>query len=162
MNYHGHLIGSSLVSAVAVGISIAVNPEIEPKTLAIIAVCIILGGLFPDIDTASLPSRWYSILMALSLPVFFYYDMPWHWIAVLIPYVAAKSFPHRKWTHSWLLVGTLLFSTVIAQLISKYTPVDLLLVKEFIEDFEMQIIFFGIGVASHIIFDGKIFKGIGR
>ena len=162
MNFHGHIIGSSLVSAAAVGITTAVNPETEPKTLAIIAVCIILGGLFPDLDTASIPSRAYAILMCLSLPVFWYYDMPWHWIAVLVPYVAAKSFKHRSWTHSIHLVGILLGLTFITRFISGLIPSEWLWIKEFIEDFEFQIVFFACGIASHILFDGRLFKGIGR
>lgn len=162
MKFEAHLIGSSLIAAAAVGITIAVNSETEPKTLAIIAVCIILGGLWPDIDTASIPSRWYSVLMCLSLPVFWHYDMPWHWIAVLIPYVAAKSFKHRSWTHSKWLVASLVFSSGIVGLVSYWIPDDFLWVKEFIENFETQIIFFAFGIASHKLFDSKLFKGIGR
>lgn len=162
MKYEAHLIGSSLIAAAAVGISIAYNPETEPKTLAIIAVCIILGGLFSDIDTESIPSRWYAIIMSLSLPVFWHYDMPWHWVAVLAPYLAAKIFVHRSWTHSWKLVAALVFSSGIIGLISHWIPSEWLWIKEFIEDFEFQIVFFAVGISSHILFDGRLFKGIGR
>jgi len=162
MNFHGHAIGSSIIAAGAVGISIAINPETEPKTLAIIAFCIILGGLFPDIDTASIPSRAYAIIMSLSLPVFWHYDVPWLWIFILIPYVAAKSFSHRKWTHSVNLPFILIFFTIGAQLISVAVPDDLMFIKVCITEFGLEIICFALGIGSHILFDSSLFKGIGR
>ncbi|MCK5609264.1 metal-dependent hydrolase [Candidatus Pacearchaeota archaeon] len=162
MNFAGHAIGSSIISIGAVGITTAISPETEPKTLAIIAVCIILGGLFPDIDTASIPSRWYSILMCISLPIFWHYDMPWHWIAVLIPYVAAKSFRHRFWTHSINLPFVLLFLTNAGQFITIAMPDSMMTVKLYIQDFQFEIICFALGIVSHLLFDSRIFKGIGR
>ena len=162
MNFHGHAIVSSIIAAGVVGITTTISPETEPKILAIIAVCIILGGLFPDIDTASIPSRWYAIIMCLSLPVFWHYDMPWHWIAVLIPYVAAKSFKHRSWTHSVNLPFALLFLTIAGQLITIAMPDNLMTIKFYIQDFQFEIICFALGVSSHILLDHKLFKGIGR
>ena len=162
MNFRSHLIGSSVIAAGLTGIAYTLDTGLSEQDIMLIAPMVIFGGIFPDTDTKSIPSKWYAIIMCLSLPAFFYYDMPWHWIAILIPYMAAKIFPHRNWTHSIGLVFALVGIVICSELISFAIPKELEQIKQLILKFDLQIICFAVGLIMHQAQDSKMFKNIGR
>ncbi len=162
MNFKAHLISGVVVSC---GLSVAgLMLDYEPivSNIKTIVPAVILGSLFPDTDCESVPSRWYAIMLAVLFPFAFHHEMLWQWGLLLAVFLAAKIFVHRSWTHSKWLVAALVFSSGIVGLISHWIPSDLLYIKDLIKDFEMQIIFFGLGIAGHVIFDHKLFKRFGR
>lgn len=164
MNFKAHLSISTASAAVLTGIAYTLDTGLSEQDVALIAPMVVLGGIFPDVDTESIPSRWYAIIMSLLLPVFWYFDMPWHWIAVLVPYMAAKMFPHRNWTHSGLLVLVLIFSSAIVEalFVTVQIPNKWDWGKDFVLNFNTHIIFFAVGIIIHILLDLKMFKRFGR
>ena len=164
MNFKAHFTLSIVSAAGLTGIAYTLDTGLSEQDIMLIAPMVIFGGIFPDTDTKSIPSKWYAIIMCLSLPAFFYYDMPWHWIAILIPYMAAKIFPHRNWTHSGFLVLALISSSSITEVLFILAPVPEKWnwIKEFVLNFNTQIIFFAVGIGIHILLDLKLFKRFGR
>lgn len=91
MNKRGHVLNAALL---AIGLGVLVRPVSEVGTLAVIAelfVPIVLGALFPDVDTAfgkhrktlhNLP----VLLVFLAYPVYFS-NLQWVWVGVISHYV---------------------------------------------------------------------------
>lgn len=100
--YLGHLAGGALTGAAVLG-GLAWSGTYVPGTtqLAVLGALVLLGSLFPDVDTDSRGQHiFYLILAALDVALIIqgYYK----WAAVL---GLAAMFPamgsHRGWTHTW-------------------------------------------------------------
>lgn len=91
MNKRGHVLNAALL---AIGLGVLVRPAAEIETVVTIAeifVPIVLGALFPDVDTAfgkhrktlhNLP----VLLIVLAYPIYFG-NLQWVWIGVLSHYL---------------------------------------------------------------------------
>lgn len=162
MKFSFHLAGSIVVSAASTGILYSMNNDISKNTLILCASAVILGGIFPDTDTKSVPSKIYALMIALTFPLLFYADMIWYWVAFLVPFIAAQISKHRGWCHSLGFVFALIGIVVVSELISFAIPKELGQIKEIILKFDLQIICFALGVMTHLVLDHKIFKRFGR
>ncbi|WP_122089713.1 metal-dependent hydrolase [Halalkalicoccus subterraneus] len=91
MNKRGHVLNAALLS---VGLGVVVRPTVEVGTLLVVAqlfVPIVLGALFPDVDTAfgkhrktfhNLP----VLAIFLAYPIYFG-NLRWVWVGVLSHYL---------------------------------------------------------------------------
>ena len=119
MNFKGHLYGGLAAGAtgIAIGASLGGLPrlgtiQLHPLGDSEITWILTFGmglfmGLFPDLDVASKPQRWY-FRFALLLLLFLFHLEEW----LLLSFLAGFSFlpllhQHRGWTHQlwapWLL-----------------------------------------------------------
>lgn len=162
MNKDAHLIGSCVISAASTGILYYTDTNTSTNTLILCAIAVILGGNFPDVDTKSVPSKIYALMIALSFPILFYVGMFWYWFAFLVPFIAAQIWSHRSWTHSMKFIFALVGIVIAAELISFAIPDKLQYIKQIILRFDLQIVCFALGVFTHKFLDHPIFKGIGR
>ena len=153
MKFKNHLIGSAISAVGLIGLAYAMEAELSTKEMVLTASAVIVGGNFPDFDLASIPSRMYAIVLALTLPVFYYLDMPWHWVVMVIPFVAAKTSKHRGISHSYLLVLILLSSSQTISFASPFLPNSWLWVKDFIVKFSLQIDALAVGLVTHYVLD---------
>ena len=106
----------------------------------------ILGSLFPDVDICSVSQRFFYTV-AIVLIVFLF--LIGHWmsgaifsVVSLIPIIVR----HRGIFHSWLFLLGLLIAilTFLYKLFPAYKPM-----------FFWDLLFFGVGILSHLIFDFK-------
>jgi len=162
MKFKFHLAGSVIASAATTGILYSIDKTIETNTLVLCSIAVILGGIFSDCDTKSVPSKIYALMIALSFPLLYYADMLWHWIAFIAPFIAAQMSKHRGWCHSWGLVFSLIGIVIVSELISFAIPDELEYIKQIILEFDLQIVCFSMGITTHILLDHPFLKRIGR
>ena len=114
MLYKAHLISSIAVSASFPFLAKEAGINLSFNDLVLILPAIILGGSFPDCDTESIPSRIYAGIGAL-LTIYWSYTGNYEFIWLIwIPYIAAKIFPHRSWTHKvWFPVAVIFLPLII-------------------------------------------------
>ena len=100
--YKGHLAGAVFLGFIAIGILVWFGLLAgDPRQLLVLGILIILGALFPDVDTDSKGQNLFYALLAafdLGLMICGYYK----WAAILgffamLPAVGR----HRGWTHTW-------------------------------------------------------------
>lgn len=139
MNFQGHL-KTSIAGGVTVSI---VAYQFEPKTAFIVGLAAFLGGLFPDLDIHSTPSKWaarFGVLLSLYAILKDKTDLAVYYGLL---FMLAKSDKHRGWTHSILL------PPIISFLGYKFGYFNLSLA-------------FSFGIYVHILSDSKAFKNIGK
>jgi hypothetical protein len=125
VNFRGHTIGGVISATAVAGISIVVQyTPINSSTIqqfikaplslegaipTLIALFLITWfmALFPDLDTASIPQRWFfrAVFVILAL-LYFYRQM--EWFAILsFAAISPVLHKHRGWTHwkitPWLI-----------------------------------------------------------
>ena len=119
MNFKDHLT-AGIITGASCGAG-AYYLEATPKLAVACAFMGTMGGLFPDLDTGSIPTRWFarfaSFIGALGIWQYFNGNLQ---IMAFMPALIlslAQSGRHRGWTHSYLLpfvvvgLGYLLFPT---------------------------------------------------
>lgn len=101
--YKGHLVGGALVGAAVLGGLVWTGtfmPSGMPQ-LAVIAALVLLGSLFPDVDTDSRGQHvFYLTLAVLDFALIIQGHYKWAAIlgfAAMFPAIG----PHRGWTHTW-------------------------------------------------------------
>jgi membrane-bound metal-dependent hydrolase YbcI (DUF457 family) len=161
MNYPYHLAAGAIAGLSApiimkeIGISIP-----EQQQLAIFP-AILLGSIFPDIDTESIPSKIYAAFSLFCLIIFAIKNKPWHGVILMIPYLAAKISRHRGFTHSFKLVISLILIPLVVTLLAIIFPsIDWL--ANLLLDYYITICCFAAGIVIHKILDMKIFKRFGK
>ena len=107
--YQGHLAGAAVIGAAC--IFGAVQLGYIPKDYSIWAALmgfILMGSLFPDIDTDSVGQRlFYTVMLAVDIGFIYhrqYQYAAWLGVFAILPGIGK----HRGWTHSWwamLMVG---------------------------------------------------------
>lgn len=109
MLFKGHLIGSATIS-LAFPVSVflfKIQTSLSDVLSAMIGV--ILGGIFPDVDTESKPSRYYAIGLLIASVYWWGVGTPEYIWFPLVPFLAAKISKHRGFTHSYWLAVILFF-----------------------------------------------------
>lgn len=147
--YKGHLLGGLLMAAIGVMALIALRLYTDDYGLiGSLAGVVLLGALFPDIDTDSKgQTLFYSALVVLDGWLIYkglYLYAAWLGLLALIPIVGQ----HRGWVHTWwamlllpspiLLVPLALWGTPWQQTVPFYTA-------------------FVLGYLSHLLLDRELF-----
>ena len=100
--YKGHLIGGALAAgAVVGGVYWFGQYQPEPPVVAVLGGLVLLGALFPDVDTDSKGQHvFYTILGVLDFALIIKGLYRW---AAIIGFVAMLPAigSHRGWTHTW-------------------------------------------------------------
>lgn len=162
MNFKEHVKGSALTAITVSALVILLGVKVGTSEIAILSLSIILGGNFPDIDTNSYPSKiyaWVGVIATIGLFVSQSYGgIPFIWI----PFVAAKMFGHRKWTHSIILPLLTGLIPVVQLIISfkRNDHIDLIISNKGIP--AVALMGFTIGVLVHLFLDSKIMKRVKR
>ena len=100
--YKGHLAGASMAGGLALGglLWLGVYAPEWPQ-LAVLGSLVLLGALFPDVDTDSRGQHVFYLTLAV-LDFAFILQGYYQWAAIL---GFAAMFPamgsHRGWTHTW-------------------------------------------------------------
>ncbi|MEE2657908.1 MAG: metal-dependent hydrolase [Candidatus Latescibacterota bacterium] len=117
MRARGHLTGGAVVALSTTATAIASHriPAADHPLAWGLAATVLFFSLFPDVDTASLPQRWFYKGVILGLLV-----LAWQGEFALATVVAAISMlplidHHRGWTHSVLspVVGPTIAAAVL-------------------------------------------------
>jgi uncharacterized metal-binding protein len=132
MNFDGH-VKVSLVTGAATGITASSLGLAIPFDALLLAVFAFMGGLFPDLDTHSKPSK-YAARIGLVTGFILLAKHPYATAVIGMLFMATKVDNHRGMTHSWITVIGFL---VIGQIISFFS----------------YAVAFSIGVASHLLAD---------
>lgn len=146
--YKTHTLGGMLL-----GLSLL----IMLRSLAIVApyelpelVCALLcGSLFPDIDTRSMGRRFGTLILLLIAGAAAALGYLWSMYAVLALLCFALVQPHRGITHR--IVPLLLLCVGLVCAVALFRPL-------YAARTARVILFFGIGVLSHLILDGRLFR----
>lgn len=103
MNFKGHIIGSAVVAVALPVVARMLDVPLTDQQIAYMIPATILGGNFPDLDTQSVPSKFYAIV-GLIASVYFMLIRKWEYAAfVMVPFFVAKMGKHRGWTHSYFV-----------------------------------------------------------
>ncbi len=158
MKFKAHATAGLLSGAGLTGLAYAMEAELSKNDMILIAPMVFLGSIFSDLDTKSTATKWYATIMVLLLPLFIYSNMPWLWVTVLVPFIAAQASTHRGWTHSFSLVIFMFSATIIMEFTSWLIPEKWLWIKEIVMLFQLQIDCFAVGILVHKILDTKAIK----
>lgn len=153
MNFKAHL---GIATGIAITVPIitkSVGIEIPEYQLDYVIQAIILGGIFPDIDTHSYPSKIYAGLSIFSLLYFAAKNMIWYGVAFMIPFLLAKVSKHRGWTHSKYTVIALAISPFIIQFIAFFLPFNIKQIVKFLENYSWLVWSFCFGMIIHDVID---------
>lgn len=100
--YKGHFIGGLFLGGTGLfGLEQLCIYQPDPPTAAVLICLVLLGALFPDVDTDSKGQRlFYTFLLILDLALML--KKQYKWAAILgfcamLPAVGR----HRGWTHTW-------------------------------------------------------------
>ena len=128
MNFRGHFKGGLAAGAVSAGVALAggyvdvdsrdwsglmTDPlgRGDLQTLLGVALTGWLMALFPDLDTASIPQRWYLRLMLLAMVLVFLAGRQELFALLAFMAILPLVHQHRGWTHwkitPWALFGFL-------------------------------------------------------
>ena len=162
----GHLSISVIVGVVTPIIAHMYGVNMTPSEAIIITFFMILGANFPDDDTDSIPSRIHAIVGSILSVYLIYIKQPGYMWIIWVPYIAAKMFGHRKWTHSkllpiWIIFLPWILEVIIFLTIHFYKPnLFLQLIVDFIVKYRLETIAFSMGIYIHIFLDWKFFKKV--
>ena len=99
MNFREHAIGGVSASLVA-GVGMLYFTG-DPTLSVFSAVTAMAGALSPDIDSASIPSRWFARFGILVSVILMWAGKYKEASISGIIYMAFSAGRHRGWTHSW-------------------------------------------------------------
>jgi membrane-bound metal-dependent hydrolase YbcI (DUF457 family) len=97
LNFKGHLRGS-IIAGLAVS-SLAATQGLS----VLVGSYAFLGGLFPDLDIHSTPSKWAARFGVAGSLLLLLADNPYPAALIGLLFMLAKTDKHRGWTHSILL-----------------------------------------------------------
>jgi membrane-bound metal-dependent hydrolase YbcI (DUF457 family) len=161
MNYPYHLAAGTIVGLTAPLILKEVGISVPDQQQLLIFPAILLGSIFPDIDTESIPSKIYAAFSLVCLAIFAIRHRPWHGVILMGPYLAAKISRHRGWTHSFKLVFSLILIPLVVILLAIIVP-SIGWLANLLLDYYITICCFAAGIIVHKILDMKILKRFGK
>jgi len=110
MNYKNHAI-AGLIAGSVVGTTMEYL-DYESKIAMTVFVSVLIGSLAPDIDTASIPSRWAARISFVAILVSWRNNF--HDVGFLVGagFTLLKTGKHRGFTHKYSLPAILLVSII--------------------------------------------------
>lgn len=155
MNFKMHLISGIVVSGGLVSAGLLLDYGMTPNDIKMIVPAVILGSLFPDLDTESYISKIYAVFLVVILVFLAYNKLLIFGLIFLAPYLAAKISKHRGWTHSYLLVVALFGLTQASAYLSGFIPGKYVWIVVMIVFYSLAMYSFAIGVMIHDFCDGR-------
>lgn len=100
--YKGHLLGGAIAAGVAGGgLHWLGGHQPDPAAMAVLGGLVLLGALFPDVDTDSKGQHvFYTILAVLDFALIAREAYRWAAILGFVAMLPAIG-SHRGWTHTW-------------------------------------------------------------
>lgn len=155
MNFKAHLIGSAAVSTSIPIMAFILKAQVSFSDILSAMIGIILGGIFPDVDTQSKPSRYYAIGLLISSVYWWNAGTPEYIWFPLIPFLLAKISVHRGWTHSYWLAVILFFSPNIMHFLVFILPPWGIMISDFVTRNYILVQGFSIGLIVHSLLDKR-------
>lgn len=178
MNFQGHLTGG-LIAGAAVTVLAPISGYVRLSTESLaafmdtplsfhgdISVLILLFlttcfmALFPDLDTASIPQRWfYRILFVVQLALFYHKQMDWFAVLAFVSILPIVH-KHRGWTH-WKIAPWLmsLFLAVVFEYIrakeSWFGSFQWENVGIFLQQYWIYLVACVVGHYTHLLLDSR-------
>ena len=151
MKFEGHAkygVASLIVASLATSIDGVFEPLVIPVALAF--------SFFPDLDTNSIPQRWFYRALTVALLVLSYKGMDKHAIALAIVCISPLLHKHRGWTHElWSpFIFPFFIAIVFGYIVFGHTPDQIEWIDMF-RNYWKYIIASIIGWTAHLIADGK-------
>ena len=157
MNFKGHFVGGVVVSAmISTTSSVMITEPLMIASPAILFVFCLFMSLFPDLDTASIPQRWFYRLMFVLLPFLLYKgEQDLFNIAAIIS-ISPLLHKHRGWTH-WKITPWVIgvFTLYLYDISSNHTSINnSFLLKNVVFFFSSVVL----GHYTHLLLDSKSIK----
>ena len=157
MNYRNHLIFGTVTSIATPIIMNQAGFSLDMGDIAVIIPAVIAGSLFPDCDTASIPSRIYAILGVIWSVFFFIFEMNDFIIPLWLPFIFAKMSRHRSWTHArWLPVVLTAIPFFLFRLTINYPRFHH--IADLMYEYRLLFMAFSLGLITHLILDTSWFR----
>lgn len=141
----GHLVGGAVLGTAVLG-GLAVSGLFVPdlRQGVVLGALVLLGALFPDVDTDSKGQRLFYVILA-ALDVALIVQGAYKWAAVL---GLAAMFPaigqHRGWTHTWWAMLVVPLPLLLLPMWRYGTPLDVI-----VPYYAATVV----GYASHLLLD---------
>lgn len=161
MNFKAHLSAGVIAGLTIPIIARKIGFDIPNSREFYMIPAVILGSVLPDIDTKSVPSKFYAVFSLLALIIFAIKKMPWHGVLLITPYLLAKIGKHRGFTHSNWIPILIIISPIITRAIYIFFPISAE-IKKIVFDYYWLLLSFAIGVFVHKFLDLKVFKRFGK
>ena len=181
MNFKGHLTGGMIAGGITSGVALwsnYVRPNQESiqlfledplylqgevQTLIALFITTLFMSLFPDLDTASIPQRWFFRGMFLTLTFLFFTEQMEIFSILAFVSLLPVMHKHRGWTHwkitPWLIILFLIIvfeyfrfrSSLLSQLSVKH-------IIALMEEFWMYVFACVLGHYTHLLLDSQHIK----
>jgi len=100
MNYKSHMIGGIITSTISLILIYLFTDMMTNRTELIYPITVFIFSLYPDLDTASKPSRHYYIIGILLFIYLVHIYMIFSSFLVILFITLPKMFPHRGFVHT--------------------------------------------------------------
>ena len=131
MNFKEHITAAAITSVPA---TMVISNTQDIKENSVIAMFVLIGGIFPDIDTHSHPSKIFAMAGFILATLLLYLGDSVYSALIGIAFMICKTGKHRGWTHKYSL------------------PVLLMIASFWIPYFEI-IQAFAVGLVVHYLID---------
>ena len=167
MRFQGHLIGGAVAGVVIVGIAaksgiveIGTLPQRNVSTAITLFLLTLIMSLFPDLDTASVPQRWFFRSAFGLLVVLFIFKQMDTFAIVTFVLLLPLLHHHRGWTHHKL---TPFVISILIIAITIYLRFPLARIQEFsldqglalLHDYWIIILACVVGHYTHLLLDAR-------
>lgn len=157
MNFKAHAVGGVITSAVVSSFSlIASTNAIEVSDpFVVFGICFFMS-LFPDLDTASIPQKWFYRCLIIVLCILFYFQEYKIISLISIFSITPLLHKHRGWTH-WKITPFVI-SIIVLILYDRALNGS----EYYIEEVFLSYLIFVFAVVSghytHLLLDSRLFK----
>lgn len=155
MNFKAHALVAVSVSTTIPIMAFILKAQASFSDILSAMIGIILGGIFPDVDTQSKPSRYYAIGLLIASIYWWNSGTPEYIWFPLVPFLLAKISKHRGFTHSYWLAVILFFSPNIMHFLVFILPPWGILISDFVTRNYILVQGFSIGLIVHSLLDKR-------
>ena len=181
MNFKGHFVGGIIVGTTVVSVAVIshvisldngdtskffrepLNFEGSIPVLAVLFVITLFMALFPDLDTASIPQRWFFRSMFIILAVLCFQGKMAVFAVLTFLTISPVLHKHRGWTH-WKIVPWLLslYLAVVFEFLrsreSWFSEFSWNNVNNFLATYWIYVFACVFGHYTHLVLDSKAIK----
>lgn len=166
MNFKAHL-ATATVFSIGIGYATIHYNLVTISNLKTVIPAVVLGGLWPDTDTKSIPTKLYCLFLLIASIYWYAQGTTGYTLLFLIPFLAAQIDKHRGWTHSLYLPPILFFSALIVNYLDRhfismgygdFVETESFIIhwgetKDFLLKYSLQIQSLSVGILFHDIVD---------
>ncbi len=134
MNFKAHATAGATTAGVVSLSALVLTGDNHVSLLC--GIIVFLMSLFPDLDTASIPSRYFAIGSLVVSVILMSFQEYYYCSLIGMSFLCMKVGKHRGWTHKYTL------------------PLGFILVSYFFPNYDLILISFGVGLVTHYACDG--------